>query len=75
MKTYIVGKNNLTVQAGGFLSAYMLTCNWFNPKTAVPVTDCESNETCYLSRTLDRSGRLARICEHTGPQGKILAIY
>ena len=75
MKTYIVGKNNLTVQAGGFLSAYMLTCNWFNPKNAVPVTNCETNETCYFSRTLDRSGNLSHILEHTGPMGKIIAIY
>lgn len=75
MKTYTVGKNNLTVRAGGFLSAYMLTCNWLNPKTVVPVTDCESNETRWFSNRIGRNGNHQHYLEHTGPQGKILAIY
>jgi hypothetical protein len=74
MKTYAVGKNNLTVQAGGFLSAYMLTCNWFSPKNAVPVTDCETNETRWFSNRIDRNGNHQHYLKHSGPQGKILAI-
>ena len=75
MKTYTVGKNNLTIQAGGFLSAYMLTCNWFNPKNAVHVTDCESNEMRWFSNRIDRNGNHRCYCEHNGPNGKIIAFH
>lgn len=76
MKYYAVGKKNPSIyEATDFVSAFSLCSCWYMPKTVVPVTDCESNETRWFSNRIDRNGNHRHYLEHSGPQGKILAIY
>lgn len=74
MKLYLVGQNRRPIEASSPKAAYRLYC-WTHPQTCVPVTDPESNETRYFSRTLTRTGNVRNICEHNGPNGKIIAFY
>ena len=73
MNLYLVGQNRRPIEASSPAMAYRLYC-WTHPKTCVPVTDPESNETRYFSRTLTRAGNVRTICEHKSMNGKIIAI-